>query len=71
MSNLESTNLFKVPEPTLRRLPWYLALCSATFKGRRIVFILYSDCEKYCRRRIDGSQGFILRANFGSHPCWL
>jgi len=32
MSNLESTNLFKVPEPTLRRLPWYLAYAQLLLK---------------------------------------
>lgn len=32
MSNLESTNLFKVPEPTLRRLPWYLAYAQLVLK---------------------------------------
>lgn len=32
MSNLELTNLFKVPEPTLRRLPWYLAYAQLLLK---------------------------------------
>lgn len=33
MSNLKSTVQFKVPEPTLRRLPWYLAYAQLVIKG--------------------------------------
>lgn len=32
MSNFEPTLLFKVPEPTLRRLPWYLAYAQLVLK---------------------------------------
>jgi redox-sensing transcriptional repressor len=33
MPNLKSTIQFKVPEPTLRRLPWYLAYAQLVIKG--------------------------------------
>jgi redox-sensing transcriptional repressor len=33
MPNLKSTILFKVPEPTLRRLPWYLAFAQLVIKS--------------------------------------
>ncbi|MDD3079689.1 MAG: redox-sensing transcriptional repressor Rex [Paludibacter sp.] len=32
MTNIESSLLFKVPEPTLRRLPWYLAYAQLVLK---------------------------------------
>ncbi|MFZ4724781.1 MAG: redox-sensing transcriptional repressor Rex [Paludibacter sp.] len=33
MPNLKSTILFKVPEPTLRRLPWYLAYAQLVIRS--------------------------------------
>ena len=42
MANDEMKQIWKVPEPTLRRLPWYLAFLKL-MKGRGEACLLYTS----------------------------
>ncbi|MDO4755348.1 MAG: winged-helix domain-containing protein, partial [Parabacteroides sp.] len=56
MTNDEIKQLWKVPEPTLRRLPWYLAFLKL-MKGRGELFVSSTQIAK----EINKSHSTVLR----------
>ena len=70
MYNSDSKSTIKLPEPSLRRLPWYLAYIKLLqTKGEE--YVSSTQIAKEIGRFVENSQRPLFYQYFGENPCRL
>ena len=70
MANDEMKQIWKVPEPTLRRLPWYLAFLKL-MKGRGEAFVSSTQIAKEINVDQSGGERPLFCEYFREDTCRL